>query len=98
MNLNGQKINLTYTGLLNIGSTGADASYKQVTDGDGTNVGVQLSTAGTKLDKANIFMSNVPGPYADDADFYSNYSGGTAGQLYLLTSGSKVVLTIAGNN
>jgi hypothetical protein len=43
-------------------------------------------------------MANLPGPYTSDADFYGNYSGGTAGQLYLLTKGGSTTITVAGNN
>jgi len=98
MNLENKRVKDTYLGIINMGETGMNASYQEITDGAGVNLGVQVSTSGTKLTKANLFAANLPGPYTSDADFYSNYSGGTAGQLYLITVDGKTAITVAGNN
>ena len=98
MNLENQQIKNTYTGVLNIGATGMSDICAEVTDGDGNNLGIQVCNCCTKFTKANIFAANLPGPYTSDADFYGNYSGATAGQLYLITSGGVTSVTVAGNN
>jgi len=98
MNLENKRVKDTYLGIINMGETGMNASYQELTDGAGVNLGVQVSTSGTKLTKANLFAENLPGPYVDDADFYSNYPGGTAGQLYLISFGGISAITVAGNN